>query len=229
MDIIQKILNKVEEEYKQEAKKPVTKGVYRASEVGNCPKAIQYKILGYKAEEVTPETLLIFRDGHVHHNDVRDLFSKIGHVTNVEMSCSKRYNHNGEKFLITGTVDFVFNGSMVIDIKSMSTFRFKTIEKKFPDDFMSYIEQVHLYMDILSLPKGAILFKDKNSAELKIKEFKYSYDVIKDILDRLANLHKLAKKKELVPRPYERNSWQCRLCPYRLSCYNLPMEARHWR
>jgi CRISPR/Cas system-associated exonuclease Cas4 (RecB family) len=143
------------------------------------------------------------------------------------MTISKKYKHNEQKFVITGTVDCVFDG-MIIDIKSMSTFRFKVLDKNFPQDFMNYVEQVQLYMDMLEMKKGALLFKDKNTAELKLKVLKYNDLLMQKILDKVAHIHELLKIKKLVDRPYGRDTWICKLCQYRLPCWKIPMEVRHW-
>lgn len=228
MDIVRQILTKLEEESKQEVDKPYTLGVYRASEIGGCPRALQYKTLGYPAEPFTPETILIFRDGHMHEAEVLSLLSKIGHVSNKQMTISKKYKHNGQHFVITGTIDAVLDGKMVIDVKSMSTFRFKYLDKNYPQDFMSYVEQVRLYMDMLNLDAGGLLIKDKNSGELAFKTVSNEQALLDLILDRVAEIHRLAKEKKFIARPYGRNTWQCTSCQYRLQCWKIPMEPRRW-
>lgn len=225
--LVQLILNKVEAEAKQESTKPHTVGVYRASEIGGCARALGYATLNYPAETLTPETHLIFKDGHIHHHAVRELLGKVGTLSNVEMTISKQYKHNGQKFTITGTCDGVFD-NVVMDIKSISTFRFKYLDKNFPADYFNYVEQVQIYMDILNKTKGMLIFKDKNSAELKVKRFNSDPVLMTKILDQVAEIHKGIKAKELVPRPYGRDTWHCKLCSYRLQCWKLPMEVRHW-
>lgn len=225
--LVTAILNKVEAEAKQESSKPHTIGVYRASEIGGCARALGYATLNYKAETLTPETHLIFKDGHIHHNAVRELLGKVGTLSNVEMTISKQYRHNGQKFTITGTCDGVFDNS-VMDVKSISTFRFKYLDKNFPADYQNYVEQVQIYMDILDKKKGMLIFKDKNSGELKVKRFMRDPLLMEKILDKVAAIHKSIKRKELVDRPFGRDTWHCKLCTYRLACWKLPMEARRW-
>lgn len=226
-DIVQLILNKVQAEAKQEASKPHTIGVYRASEIGGCARALQYATLQYKAEEITPEVHMIFRDGHIHHHAVRELLGKTGTMSNIEMTISKQYKHKGSKFTITGTIDGVWNG-MVFDVKSISTFRFKYLDKNFPQDYTNYVDQIMIYMDILKLTKSFFIFKDKNSAELKVIYVDFNQKAMDAILDRIVEIHKGAKLNKLMPRPFERTDWHCKLCAYRLHCWKLPMEARHW-
>lgn len=226
-NLIQLILNKVAAEAKQESTKPHTVGVYRASEIGGCARALGYATLNYPSEPLTPETHLIFKDGHIHHDAVRSLLGKVGTLSNVEMTISKQYKHNGQKFTITGTCDGVFNEA-IMDVKSISTFRFKYIDKNFPADFMNYVEQVQIYMDILNKHRGMLIFKDKNTSELKIKRFPYDSTLMENILDKVAAIHKAIKEKKLIDRPYGRDTWHCKLCSYRLQCWKLPMETRHW-
>jgi hypothetical protein len=115
-----------------------------------------------------------------------------------------------------------------MDVKSISTFRFKYLDKNFPADYLNYVDQLQIYMDILGKENGFIIFKDKNSAELKVKRLKNDADLMISILNRVAEIHKGVKAKELVARPYGRDTWHCKLCSYRLQCWKLPMEARHW-
>lgn len=228
MDLIQKILNKVEEEAKQEeANRPVARGIYRASEIGGCGRAIQYARLKYQAEPNTPETHLLFKDGHVHHNAVRELLGKVGTLSSVETSISKRYKHKGVSFVITGTLDGKFDGEP-FDIKSISTFRFKFLDRDYPTEYMNYVCQLTVYLDILGQSRGFFIFKDKNTSELKIKEVLANPTLMTQILDRIASIHNGIKSKTLMDRPYERTDWHCRLCQFRLACWKLAMESRRW-
>lgn len=226
--MIGKILEKVRDESAQESRHHSV-GVYRASEIAGCPRALQYATLGYSAEQFSPELHLIFRDGHAHHNAVRELLAKVGTLSHVEKTISKKYKHAGTSFTITGTVDCVWNGK-VVDIKSISTFRFKLVNKEdWQQEFIGYVEQVNLYMDMLGLNEGGILFKDKNSAELAFKETSFDPKFLNDTLDMVADVHKGVKKKKItIEQPYAATSFMCKTCAYRLPCRRLPMESKRW-
>jgi hypothetical protein len=226
--VIKKILKKVAKESEQEQenrKSPL--GFYRASSIGKCGRQYQYAALGNKAEPLTPETGMIFHDGHMHHNEIRRLLGKVGTLSNVEQSIQKKYKHKGESFVVTGTCDGVWNGK-VFDVKSMSTFRFKALDKIFPDDLMDYVFQLTLYMDMLKFKEGMFIFKDKNSGELRVIELDFDKEVLVDALDWIVEVHKGIKTKTLMDRPYLNNSFQCKTCPFRLHCYKMPMEGKHW-
>jgi len=83
-------------------------------------------------------------------------------------------------------------------------------------------------MDILGKASGFIIFKDKNSAELKVKRLKNDPELMNSILTRVALIHEGVKAKALVQRPYGRDTWHCKLCSYRLQCWKLPMDKRTW-
>jgi len=223
--IVPAILSKVEEEIKSVNDVPLTIGIYRASGIGFCSRATQYKYMGTKSESISPETQLLFNDGKLHEIDICNNLAKVGVVSSQQQSVSKRYNHKGEEFVLTGTIDGKFNG-ILFDAKSISTFRFKYLEKNFPKDYMSYVIQGHIYMDIFNDKKMFFLFKDKNSSWLKALVQKYDPLIMRDILDKIVELQQGLKANTMISRPYGRDTWQCKLCNYRLSCWKLPMERR---
>lgn len=225
-DYIQVILGKVSEELDQN-ERPVSKGMYRASEIGNCIRATQYSRLGFSAEKHTPEQELLFRDGTMHHIYIRELFAKVGTVSMIEHTISKQYKHQGQRFTLTGTLDFMFNG-IPVDAKSMNTFKFVKLDKEFPDSYENYVMQLSVYMDILGKKQGMFVFKNKNDSELKIKYINRNTYPMEKILDRIVTIQDGIKKGVLIDRPYNNKDWHCEYCPFRLKCYRMPMKPRHW-
>lgn len=227
MSIIEKILEKVKDNAIQESGRPHTFGVYPASEIGGCGRQLQYANLGIERELYSPELYLLFQDGHTHHNAVRHLLHGTGKLTHVEMAISKTYKHRGQRFTITGHLDCIHDG-LILDIKSISTFMFKQLPKKFPNMYERYITQLIIYMDIMKKDKAAFLFKDKNSSEMCVIKIKYDPDYMLAILDKVATIHLGIKKDVLIDRPYSASSYECRTCPYRRKCLNMPMEQKRW-
>jgi len=226
--IIERILAQVETESKQEAGKYAEKGIYRASAIGGCPRALQYTTIGkVKPQEFTPEFQIFLRDGKLHQQAVEDLLRKIGTVSHVEMNLQKRYKHQGVSFVISGTLDGVFN-DIIYDVKAINGFSFAALDKNYPANYMKYVEQLTIYLDILSKPLGMLIFKDRNWSEIKIKEVKYDPELMNRILDKIAGLHKGIKEGKLVPRPYKPRDKECKYCPYRLPCQHLPVESKRW-
>lgn len=227
MNILQKILNKAQDELVQDSIRPYQKGVYRCSEIGGCARALQYATLGYKGEKFSPEQALLFQDGHLHHHHVRSLLAKVGTLSCVEMNVSKKYIHNGQKFTLTGTLDCVYDG-IVTDIKSITTFSFVKLHKDFPDNYENYMFQIQMYMDMLNIKKGMFVFKNKNDSELKIVRTNYDPAVVTKALDRVALVHQGVRHKQITMDKLASDDWHCRYCRFRLVCKRMPMEQRTW-
>lgn len=230
MNLLRRILSQVVEEDKQENEYEIgqTKGVYRASSIGKCGRAIQYAKLDYSPEKKSPESLILLKDGEFHETSVRNLYQKLGPVTHINKPLSKKYKHKGQVFVITGHTDFVFEKT-VHDVKGINTFTFKYIDKNYPQEFSHYVDQIMVYQDILGIKKGILDFKDKNTSQLNPKEANFDKDYFLTVLDRIAELHKRIKSKELIDRPYDASAWQCRYCEFRIPCRQMPMESKKWQ
>lgn len=219
----------MEDEAKHEQSSKTAAGHYRGSEIGYCPRAIQYKAFGKVPEPKSGENLALLADGHLHEESVRNLFRKIGTVTNVQTNVSKRFEHKGQVFHGTGTLDFIFNREIVVDVKGITTFFFQALDKKWPQDFEAYIFQVTMYMNILNLKDAIIAFKDKNNSELSFKHVPYSKFMMNRILDKMAEIHKAIGDRKYIKRPYPKDSWQCNNCQFRMECRGKPMARKPWR
>lgn len=205
-------------EAEAESERYSTKGIYRGSQLGGCLRAIQYSALKTPAIPPSPQAKLIFRDGHLHHTDLRELLGKVGLVTHVETPISRKYSIGKTKFTITGTIDGRFNGTL-FDIKSIKHYRFLQLDKKFPQDYMQYLIQINFYMDILNEDEAFFLFKDKDTGELKEIWVKRDHKLIDSHLTKLANMHESLKKGKLLARPYSYKDWHCNYCAFKDTCW----------
>jgi len=212
-------------------------GVYRASQVGTCGRLQQYRALGYSAEKESPELIVgIFNDGNMHHDETRRLMGEVGTLTHVEQGLTKLYKYKGESFRITGHIDGKWNGKL-FDIKSIGTYGFKSLNKNFPEDYMHYIYQITIYMDMLGDKEAMFVFKDKNTGELRVIEVEFDKDVLKKALQKVYEVHvgikenlniEDKKKHKLIIQPYSPSHYYCKGCVFRQHCRNQPMEGRTW-
>lgn len=229
MKLLKMINEYLEHEAEVEGSRPNTPGIYRVSDISGCHRAVQYSMLKYKPAKIPANVLLIFKDGHLHHDAIRSLLSKVGTVTNVEMTISKGYKFAGQEFFLAGTIDGKFNG-ILFDAKSISTHRFRTIDRDFPFKYMNYVYQLNTYMDMDGQEKSFFLFKDKNTGELKPKYIRFQMSHLNTILGRAASVELAIKEGKLVPRPYGEDSWECKSCKFNVACYKdgdtLPRKAR---
>lgn len=231
--IIPMILDHMEEVIEDEWRPPRSVGSYRASELGDCPRAIQYTVKGQPRESPSPELALLFSDGHLHHHAVRTLLKAIGRVTNEEHQVSKQYevsiNGNRVVFVLTATTDGIFNGKYVFDIKSINFFSFKQLSKEWLEqNHVDYIYQLQTYLDIFDKELGFLLFKDKMTSALKIFWYKRDRALFKKILNKVAQIHLATISDRMIKRPYTKSSKECKRCPFREVCWGAPMERRTW-
>lgn len=234
-DIIGMLLERVEQEIDDDWQPPRVPQSYRGSELGDCPRALQYAALGKSKEKPNPELALLFRDGHLHHDAVRGELKKIGRLTNIEHGAWKAYQveYKGDTFRIniTATCDLHYDGLYVGDIKSINCFTFKAlksvedVEERYPH----YIDQLQAYLDVYDKEEGFLLFKDKNSSALKIFWFKRDPKRLETILQKLAHIEYLLKVKKMHKKPYTKSSYDCKICPMRIHCWKVPQDRRTWR
>lgn len=234
-DIIGMIVEQVEMEAQDEWRPPRVVGAFRGSELGDCPRSIQYATLGKVPERPAAPLALIFRDGHLHHDSLRGLLKRIGRVTNEEFSGWKEYsvkvNERVATFKLTATTDGIFNGEFVFDIKSINPWSFKKLSIEYIEEkYERYIMQLQTYLDIFDKEWGFLFFKDKGFGGLKVFWFKRDQEWFqRRVLNRMAKIHLATLNSKMIKRPFTKSSDECKGCFFRIHCWNKPMEKRSWR
>jgi hypothetical protein len=233
-DIVGMILERVEQEIEDEWRPPRITGSFRGSELGDCPRALQYANLHYKPAAIDPRLALLFRDGNLHHDAIRAELKKVGRLTNIEHGSWKRYEgvYNGQSIplIITSTCDLILDGQYVGDIKSITTYKFRKLTTAFVrENYPHYVMQLNIYLDIYQKEWGFFVFKDKNNSALKVLWFKFSPELLQETLNKLAKIQYMTEQKKMIKRPFTKSSWDCKTCPFRQKCWGKPREGMHWR
>ena len=187
---------------------------FYVSESGKCPRAIFFRFKRAPKKELEAERLRVFEFGnHIQQIVLRPLFSK-GIVRTTEVPIPPQE-------IISGRADIVISDEqgqpLLVEVKSISGKKvdFKKMEKPMPEHY----EQLQLYLHYFKIPKGIILYVNKDTLELK--EFIFDYD--KNLVNLLmARFEELKSKIEsnIVPSrlaDYPFN-WQCKSCEYREIC-----------
>jgi CRISPR/Cas system-associated exonuclease Cas4 (RecB family) len=232
--IIPLILEKVEEEVKAEWRPPRIPGSYRGSELGDCPRYIQLTAMGKERELINPELALLFKDGHLHHDAVRSWLSKTGQLTNVEFSIWKSYQVvlGKETFPITltGTIDGLYNGEYVLDVKSINPFTFKVLtEEWLKENKVGYIYQLQAYLEMMNKEWGFLIFKDKAFSALKVFWFQRDPEILQKILKKMATITRAIRDGKMMKKPYTKSSKECKWCQMRVHCWGVSAERRQWK
>lgn len=126
---------------------------------------------------------------------------------------------------ISGKIDFIgeINGEKyVVDIKTTDSDSFEKIREtgkaKDPN-----IVQLLIYMKLLKLKSGALLYVNRNSGKMicvpvNISPTHVAY--VAYLFDWLTEVKKFADEQGAPPsRAYTKSTWQCKGCPVRKVCY----------
>lgn len=120
--------------------------------------------------------------------------------------------------LISGRADAIISCGKelyVLDIKSMNSMIFRNLAQPKEEN----VDQIQLYLHYFKIPKGMLLYVNKDTQELK--EFMVNYDR-KRALSLLDGLEALKKQidSNVVPARISNypDDWQCQYCQFREVC-----------
>jgi len=122
------------------------------------------------------------------------------------------------EYMMRGHVDAILKiaGDMVVaDYKSMHSNQFTRLSE--PLD--KHIIQIEIYLWLLGLNSGILLYENKDNQKIKMFEVVYNQTLIDKILRRASSLIEIIKSKKLPKRPFERDSSQCKACEFVTTCW----------
>ncbi|MDD2731874.1 MAG: PD-(D/E)XK nuclease family protein [Candidatus Pacebacteria bacterium] len=183
------------------------------TDAGKCPRSVFFKFKKAPRKEMEANILRLFDHGdHIHKLIMNSLLSsKDIHVVSSEVKIPPQE-------LVSGRADAVISDGKelyVLDIKSMNSMVFKALAEPKGEN----INQLQLYLYYFKIPKGILLYVNKDNQNLK--EFLIDYDQAK--AEHLINEFDSLKKKidtDIVPsRIYGYpDDWQCRYCQFKEVC-----------
>ena len=183
------------------------------TDASKCGRTLFFKFKNAPREEMKANILRLFDHGdHIHQLIMKPLLSiRDVRVVSAEVNIPPQE-------IISGRADAILSDGKnmyVLDIKSMNSMIFdKLAEAK-----EEHVDQIQLYLHYFKIPKGILLYVNKNSLELK--EFIVDYDK-KRILVLLNNLNEIKKKidSDIIPGrlPDYPENWQCKYCQFKDIC-----------
>jgi len=110
---------------------------------------------------------------------------------------------------------------MVLEIKTMNeaAFEYRKVNKKPPS---YHLEQLIIYMKVLKMEKGILLYENKNNHDLEILEVTVNDEYIEWVnktFDWLKRVRKAWEDKQLPEKAFRSNSKVCKGCPVREICF----------
>ena len=220
--------NKMIDNHLKKEYRPKGIGKYYPSEIGNCLRKVWYT---YKFPvELKPELIKIFELGNIMHDFVVEVL-KSEKTPEVELLKSEfPVRQEFDDFLVSGRVDNLIlvkasGKNVLVEVKS--TMDVNRIEEAQPHN----IVQLQLYMHLIGVHNGILLYIDKKNLQSKIFEVKYDEKQALAIIERFRQLHR-ALLDDKIPEPEARADrktlWMCRYCEYRDKCYAETPASGKW-
>lgn len=194
------------------------------TDAGKCSRAVFFKFKNAPRTEMDAKVLRMFDHGdQVHQLIMRPLLGiREIHVVASEVNI-------GPQELISGRADAIISDGKdlyVLDIKSMNSMIFRNLEEAKEDN----INQLQLYLHFFKIPKGILLYVNKDTLELK--EFLINYDprLAQSLLKELNNLKSKIDANIIPARlaDYPQN-WQCQYCQFKEICALANSGEENWK
>lgn len=186
---------------------------FYVTDAGKCARALFFKFKNAPRKEMEANILRLFDHGdHMHQLIMKPLLSTRNiHVVASEVNIPPQE-------IISGRSDAILSDGKnmyVLDIKSMNSMIFDKLLGPKEDN----VDQLQLYLHYFKVPKGILLYVNKNTLDLK--EFLVEYDQPR-ALALLASLDDTKSKIDsgLIPDRIQGYpaDWQCRYCQFKGIC-----------
>lgn len=197
------------------------------SKVGRCLRSLVYEASGIKPDLFPARALLVFEDGNIHEELIKDHIRKTDFEL-VELKGKHQRFKIGmiNGYEMTGEIDGLITDSngivRVLEIKSINHFSFERLEEDPQED---HRHQLNLYIHGLreagykEISQGLIIYKNKNTANMKEFIIDYDREMALNDLNLFESIEKMASDGIIPARPFEQNSWQCSYCRWNQHCY----------
>ena len=192
------------------------------TDAGKCIRAIFFKFKKAPKEKLDARILRLFDHGEYIQMQILNTLFSLGIVRASEIRIPPQEIISGRADAIV-TLD---NELYVVDFKSMNSMIFRKLEAPKEDN----INQIQLYLHFFKIPKGILLYVNKDTSELK--EFFIDYDPVKakSLLKGLSDLKKKIEKNMVPERLFDYPSnWQCRYCSFKEICKMAGKKELSWQ
>lgn len=191
------------------------------TDAGKCGRAIFFKFKNVPREKMEARVLRMFDHGDYIQMQILSILFSLGIVRASEVNIPPQE-------LVSGRADAVItldNELYVVDFKSMNSMIFKSLTG--PKD--ENVNQLQLYLHYFKIPKGILLYINKDTLELKEFLIQYNPALSRALLEELKNL-KIKIDKDVLPQrlPDYPQNWQCQYCQFREICSLAGAQELKW-
>jgi CRISPR/Cas system-associated exonuclease Cas4 (RecB family) len=193
------------------------------TDAGKCSRSIFFKFKNAPRKEMEANILRLFDHGDAIHKLIMKalISTREIHVVASEVVIPPQE-------IISGRADAILSDGkelFVLDIKSMNSMIFRNLENPKEEN----VSQVQLYLHYFKIPKGILLYVNKDNQELK--EFFVYYDkkIVEPILKSLQDLKEKIESNIIPARIFSYpDDWQCRYCQFKEICKIGNTEEIDW-
>jgi len=191
------------------------------TDAGKCSRVIFFKFKNVPREKMEPQVLRMFDHGdYIQMQILNSLFS-LGVVRAAEVKIPPQE-------LISGRADAIVtlnNELYVVDFKSINSLIFKSLNRPKEEN----VNQLQLYLYFFEIPKGILLYVNKDTLELKEFLIEYNPVIAQKLLKELAELK---TKIDLNIVPARIAGWsedrQCQYCQFKEICITAGEREINW-
>ena len=196
---------------------------FYVTDAGRCARSLFFKFKKAPKKDMEPNILRLFDHGdHMHQLIMKPLLSmRDVHVVASEVNIPPQK-------IISGRADAVISDGKnmyVLDIKSTNSMLFDKMTEPKEEN----VDQIQMYLHYLEIPKGILLYVNKNT--LVLKEYVVNYDK-KRVTGLLKHLEETKKKidSDIVPDRISSypDNWQCRYCQFKELCVMANSGELSW-
>jgi len=217
------MLREIIDKYYLDKQKDRAQTSFYISEAGKCPRAIFFKFKNVPKKELEANILRLFDHGdHMHQLIMKPLISTRDiHVVSSEVDIPPQQ-------LVRGRADaIVYDGRnlYVLDIKSMNSMIFRTLSEPKQEN----VDQLQLYLYYFRIPKGILLYVNKDNLELKEFLVEYNPTTAENLIANLTFLRNQINSDTVPSRLIDYpDNWQCRYCQYKEVCSIGTQDQMNW-
>jgi CRISPR/Cas system-associated exonuclease Cas4 (RecB family) len=243
IDVLHKYLVEKDRTNRTERIKEGRIGKFYPSSIGQCKRRIVYSMLGYPAEDISGQSLLIMENGTSFHERIEHMLDEAGALIVSELPLKN------EKLRISGRTDALIwnifdedeeegpeiilknmdgeeiykgpnNYVLLAEFKSISPSGFARLAKSKPKK--EHEMQLQLYLHETGIKKGLIWYECKSDQDQRIYEIEYNPELVAEILADIEFVNECVEKVELPEREgINRLDDKCRYCPFKEICHPL--------
>ena len=181
------------------------------TDAGKCPRAVFFKFKNVPRTKMAPEVLRMFDHGdYIQMQILSSLFS-LGIVRAAEVKIPPQE-------LVSGRADAIVtldNELYVVDFKSMNSLVFRNLQEPKEEN----VNQIQLYLHFFKIPKGILLYINKDTLELKEFLIEYNPALVHKLLKDLTDLREKINSN-IIPARLSGwpDDWQCQYCQFKEIC-----------